>query len=84
MPAAIFSTNHSHKTELKAKPAVAITGTRAASHSVGRRPRRWVMAEANGVIKKIPSQALAANRPAMAVDSPSAFRRRISSGVSMK
>ncbi len=50
---------------------VVSTGISAASQSVGRRPRRWVMAEANGVMRKMPSQPVAANRPIVAVDTPS-------------
>jgi len=59
-------------------------GTAADSQKVPRRPSRCVMAEANGVMRKMPTQPVAANTPAIAVDTPSPLRRSSSSGASMK
>ncbi len=84
MPSIRMHTNHSTRELLNKKPLMAITGTKAASHSDGRRPRRWVMAEANGVMANTPSQPVATNTPASAVDTPSPLSRRSSSGMSMK
>jgi hypothetical protein len=62
----------------------ASTGTAPDSHSARRRPSARVSAEANGVTSKMPTQALAANRPMSAVGACCSLRRRISHGVSMK
>ena len=79
-----LNANQAGSTLVDRNPTVVSTGTTAASHSVGRRPRRWVMAEANGVMQKMPSQAVAANRPITAVDTPSPLSRNTRNGVSMK
>ena len=70
-PAMNSSANHSGSESVSKKPAAAMTGTNPESHSVGRRPKRCVMADTNGVTAKIPTQPLAANRPASVVDTPS-------------
>ncbi len=84
MPAMSLSPNHSGSQDESAKPMVASVGMSADSHSVGRRPSRCVMAEANGVMRNTPTQPLAANRPASVVDTPSPLSRNSSSGSSMK
>ena len=63
MPSIRMQTNHSTSESLNRKPVMAITGTKAASQSEGRRPRRCVMAEAKGVMANTPSQPVATNTP---------------------
>ena len=83
-PAMKSNRNHAGNQSVNRKPAVDTTGTAAASLSVGRRPSRWVMAEAKGVIRNTPTQPLAANSPASEVDTPSPLSRSSSKGSSMK
>lgn len=84
MPASRASANHRGSACVRAKHRVVSTGTSAESQKVPRRPSRWVMAEAKGVIRNTPIQPVAANTPASAVGAPRVFRRSSSSGASMK
>ena len=83
-PATNSNTNQAGNQLVNRKPVVLSTGTSAASHNVGRRPSRCVMAEANDVMANTPTQPVAASRPASALDTPSPLRRNSSSGMSMK
>jgi hypothetical protein len=65
-------------------PHTVSSGSPEASHKARRRPSQRTKPEANGVMVKIPSQVVAANRPATVLDTPACLSIRRSSGESMK
>ena len=84
MPASSCMPNQSHSSSASPKARPASTGSRPDSQSVGRRPSRRVTAEANGVTRKMPAQAVAANSPASQVGRSASLSRSSSQGASMK
>ena len=76
--------NQTGRLRVNKNPDTGSGGSPEASHKARRRPSLRTKPDANGVMMKMPSQVVAANRPATVLETPACLSINSSRGESMK